>query len=284
MPDVMPIALAFPWEHFARLDWRAALDIVLIAAVIYFVLNLLRGTRAAQMMVAVVLLVAAFYGARAMRLEMVEWLLATVLPYFAIALIVLFQPEIRRALARAGHAPFWRRFTATDPTEAHDDVLLAVRHFSQNKIGAIIVLEREVGLRTYIESGVALDAQLTYDLLLSIFHPASPLHDGAVIVQGNRIAAATCFLPLSLNPAISNQLGTRHRSALGVTEESDAVAIVVSEETGAMCLAAGGALELNLSEDALAQRLAALFAEYRPPVALPAPPGGSRAAAARARE
>jgi diadenylate cyclase len=228
----------------------------------------------------VLLLVAAFHGARWARLEMVEWLLTTLLPYFAIALIVLFQPEIRRALARAGRNPFWQRFTSHDPTAAHDDILLAVRHFSQNKIGALIVLEREVGLKTYVESGIPLEARLSYDLLLSIFHHHSPLHDGAAIVQGERMAAAACFLPLSLNPALSTQLGTRHRAAIGIGEESDAVAIVVSEQTGGVSLASGGNIELNLNDDQLAEKLAELFAAYRGPVALPAPPGGTRPASA----
>ncbi|MBI1749511.1 MAG: TIGR00159 family protein [Acidobacteria bacterium] len=268
----MLLAAEFPWHSLSRLDVRSALDILIIAIIIYYVLLLLRGTRAAQMMVAVILIVVFFYGARWARLEMVEWLLTTLLPYFAIALIVLFQPEIRRALARAGRNPLWRRFYAPDLTESHDDVLLAVRHFSQSKIGALIVFEREVGLKTYIESGVPLDAALSYDLLVSIFRPGSPLHDGAAILQGNRIAAAACFLPLSLNPMITTQLGTRHRAAIGVTEESDAVAVVVSEQTGEVALASAGAIELHLTPELLAERLAALFAGDRPRAVLPARP------------
>ena len=178
----MLLAAALPWHSLSRLDVRSAVDILLIAVLIYYVLLLVRGTRAAQMMVAIILLVVFFYGARWARLEMVEWLLTTLLPYFAIALIVLFQPEIRRALARAGYNPLWRRFYAADLTESHDDVLLAVHHCSQNKIGALIVFEREAGLKTYIESGVPLDSAVSYDLLVSIFLPASPLHDGAVMI------------------------------------------------------------------------------------------------------
>jgi diadenylate cyclase len=272
----MLVAAAWPWESWSRLDARAALDILLIAVVIYYTLNLVRGTRAAQILVTVFLLVVSYFGARWARLEMTDWLLTALLPYFAIALIVLFQPEIRRALARAGRSPLWMRFSSADPTEAHDDVLLAVRHFSQHKIGALLVLERDESLKTYIESGVPLDARLSYDLLLSVFRPGSPLHDGAAIIQGDRIAAAACFLPLSLAPATSTQLGTRHRAAIGVTEESDAICVVVSEETGAVALAAAGAIELNLSEEQLAQRLAAHFARLRPAVALPSPPGGTR--------
>ena len=265
------LAAATPWNALNRRDARAILEILIIAVVLYHVLKLLRGTRAVQMVAAILLLVLFSKWARWARLEMVEWLLTTLLPYLAIGLIVLFQPEIRRALARFGRNLSWARFSAQNPTEAHDDLVLAVSHFSQHRIGALVVLERDVGLRTYIESGIPLDAALSYDLLLAIFHPASPLHDGAAIVQGNRIAAAACFLPLSLNPTISNQLGTRHRAAIGVTEESDAVAALVSEQTGAIGLASGGAIELNLTPEQLSERLATLFARHRPQVALPAP-------------
>ena len=267
------LAATLPWNALARLDARAALDILIIAVVLYYLLKLLRGTRAVQMLLAIFLLALFYQGARWARLEMVEWLLTTLLPYLAIALIVLFQPEIRRALARMGRNLFWVPFSARNPTEAQDDLVLAASYFSQNRIGALVALERDAGLRTYIESGVPLDATLSYDLLLAIFHPESPLHDGAVIVRGGRVAAAACFLPLSLNPTISNQLGTRHRAAIGVTEESDAIVVLVSEQTGAIALASGGTIELNLTPEQLAERLAALFARFRPTVVLPVPPG-----------
>jgi diadenylate cyclase len=272
----MLLALAFPMDALRRLDARAAVDILLIAALLYWMLKLLKGTRAIQILVSVVVVLGAFYGARWARLEMVEWLLNTLLPYLAIALIVLFQPEIRRALARVGRNPLWQRFSAQNPSGAQDDVVLAATHFSHHRIGALIVLEREVGLKTYIESGIPLDATLGYDLLLAIFHPQSPLHDGAAILQGNKVAAAACFLPLSLNPMLSTQLGTRHRAAIGVTEESDAIAVVVSEQAGTIALAAGGQIEQNLTPDQLAERLAALLASYRPAVALPEPAAGPR--------
>lgn len=266
------------WNAIARLDLRAALDILIIAIIIYYLLNLLRGTRALQMVLAILLLVVFYKGARWARLEMVEWLLTTLLPYVAIALIVLFQPEIRRALARMGRNLSWGGFSSRNPAEWQDDLVLAAGFFSQNRVGALVVLERDVGLRTYIESGIPLDAALSYDLLLAIFHPASPLHDGAVILQGGRVAAAACFLPLSLNPTISTQLGTRHRAAIGVTEESDAVVVLVSEQTGAIALATGGAIELNLTPERLTERLASLFARRRLQVVLP---GGSSVEAAR---
>jgi len=155
-------------------------------------------------------------------------------------------------------------------------VVLAAGYFSQNRIGSLIAFERAVGLRTYIESGIPMDANLTYDLLLAIFRPGSPMHDGAVIVQGSRIAAAACFLPLSLNPMISNQLGTRHRAAIGVTEESDAVAVLVSEQTGAISLAVGGTIELGITVEQLNDRLSNLFGRFRSTMVLPAQVSGPR--------
>jgi diadenylate cyclase len=262
---------------FVRLSVRATLDILIIAALIYYMLKLLRGTRAMQMLIAILLLIILYEGARRAHFEMVEWLLDTLLPYVAIALIVLFQPEIRRALDRVGRTLSLARFSSTSPGSAFDDVVLAAAYFAQNRIGALISFERDVGLRTYIESGIPLDANLSYDLLLAIFRPGSPLHDGAVIVQGTRIAAAACFLPLTLNPLTSNQLGTRHRAAIGVTEESDAVAVVVSEETGSISLAVGGTIELGLTVEQLTDRLTNLFRRFRSTLTLPAPIPGARA-------
>jgi diadenylate cyclase len=261
---------------FARLNLRAEMDILIIAILIYYMLQLLRGTRAMQMLIAILLLIILYEGARKAQFEMVEWLLDTLLPYVAIALIVLFQPEIRRALDRFGRNLSLARFSSSSPASTFDDVVLAAGYFAQNRIGALIAFERDVGLRTYIESGIPLDANLSYDLLLAIFRPGSPMHDGAVIVQATRIAAAACFLPLTLNPSTSNQLGTRHRAAIGVTEESDAAAVVVSEQTGAISLSVGGAIELGLSVEQLTDRLTDLFRRFRPTLALPAPVPGTR--------
>lgn len=261
---------------FSRLTVRATLDILIIAALIYYMLKLLRGTRAMQMLIAILLLVILYEGARRAQFEMVEWLLNTLLPYVAIALIVLFQPEIRRALDRFGRNLSLARFSSHSAGSAFDDVVLAAAYFAQNRMGALIAFERDVGLRTYIESGIPLDANLSYDLLLSIFRPGSPLHDGAVIVQGSRIPAAACFLPLTLNPLTSNQLGTRHRAAIGVTEESDAVAVVVSEQTGSISLAVGGTIELGLTVEQLTDRLTNLFRRFRSTLTLPAPIPGAR--------
>jgi diadenylate cyclase len=265
---MMPAA-AFPMNLLALPDVRSALDILIIAILIYYLLKLLRGTRAVQMLVAIALLVLFYRGARWARLEMVEWLLTTLLPYVAIALIILFQPEIRRALSRFGRNLSMMKFSSHNPMATYDDIVMAAEHFSQNRIGALLVVERQAGLRTYIESGIPLDAKLSYDLLLSIFRPGSPLHDGAVIIEGSRVAAAGCFLPLSLNPMISKQLGTRHRAAIGITEDSDAVVVLVSEETGSISFASAGAIETNLTPDELSDRLIEMVARRRTTMVLP---------------
>jgi len=258
------------WTALSRLDWRAAVDILVMATLIYYLLRLARRTRAVQIGITIVVLLALHRAARFARLEMTDWLLTAVLSYFVLALLILFQPEIRSALAHAGRNTLWQRLLARKRSDIYDDVVLAMRHCAQSRMGALVVIERQVGLRTYIESGVPLDATVSYDLLLSIFSPGSPLHDGAVILSGERVAAAACFLPLTLSVAISNQLGSRHRAAVGVTEESDAVAIVVSEQTGSIGLALEGALEQNLTPDQLAERLGALVTGVRPAQA-PAP-------------
>jgi len=246
-----------------RLNARSALDILIIAVLIYYLLKLLRGTRGLQILVALLLLFLFDEGARWARLGMVEWLLTTLIPYFAIAVIVLFQPEIRRGLARFGRQFSLRNLMGQRTGTPYDDLVLAAGHFSQNRIGALVVIERDVSLSTYIESGITLDANLSYDLHIAIFRPGSPMHDGAVILQGDRICAAACFLPLSLNPALSNQLGTRHRAAIGITEESDAIAVVVSEETGAISIATGGGIELDITADQLQERLISLMGRRR---------------------
>ncbi|HEV7968767.1 MAG TPA: diadenylate cyclase CdaA [Candidatus Acidoferrales bacterium] len=264
------LAAALPVTPLSRLDFRAAVDIVIIAALIYFLLKLLRGTRAVQMLVAIALLFVFYRGAQWARLEMVEWLLTTMLPYVAIALIILFQPEIRRALSRIGRNLSMMSFASHSPKGTYDDIVMAAEYFSQNRIGALIVVERQAGLRTYIESGIPLDAKLSYDLLVSIFRPGSPLHDGAVIIEGSRVAAAGCFLPLSLNPMISKQLGTRHRAAIGITEDSDCLVVLASEETGSISVASAGAIETNLSPEDLSDRLREMVSRRRTTMVLPA--------------
>jgi len=236
------------------------LDIAVVAVLIYELLLLIRGTRAMQMALSGAFLIALFFLSEWLDLETVNWLIRNLATYVVFAIIVLFQADIRRALAHFGRAQFFKYFErASSDDETLEELVVAASTLAARKIGAIIVVERQIGLRNYIEGGIPLDAMVTYDLLASIFNTGSPLHDGAVIVQGDRIAAAACFLPLSVNPRVSRELGTRHRAALGLTEENDAVAIVVSEESGAISLAIGGGLERGLSIDALQRRLQALL-------------------------
>jgi len=258
------------WPHITGI---AILDIALVAIIIYQLLMLIRGTRAAPMLVGVAALAMAFYLARIGDLPTLNWLLSTLLPYVVFALIVVFQAEIRHALAGLGRRLSFNR-SASSEEDAYDDIVLAANLFSQNQTGALIVIEREIGLRTYIESGVPLDARLSYDLLATIFRPSAPLHDGAVIVQGDRIAAAACFLPLSMNPVLSTQMGTRHRAGIGITEETDAIAVIVSEESGAISLAVSGNVERDISAEQLRERLSALLNRYVPPATLPTPVSG----------
>lgn len=248
----------------------AALDIVLVAVIIYQLLVMVRGTRAAPMLAGLAVVVVAFYLLPTEKLITLNWVVSHILPYVVFALIVVFQSEIRHMLADLGRRLSFLR-TASSGSDAYDDIVLAANLFSQNQTGALIVIEREIGLRTHIESGVPLDARLSYDLLATIFRPSAPLHDGAVIVQKDRIAAAACFLPLSMNPLLSTQLGTRHRAAIGITEETDAIAVVVSEETGAISLALGGRIERDLTADQLRERLSTELRRYMPPVTLPTP-------------
>ena len=246
------------------------IDILLVAIVIYQFLMLVRGTRAAPMLVGVAAVGLGFYIARVGQLTTLSWLVSTLVPYVIFALIVVFQAEIRHALANLGARLTFSRASDSE-SDAYDDIVLAANLFSQNQTGALIVIEREIGLRTYIESGVPMDARLSYDLLATIFRPSAPLHDGAVIVQKDRIAAAACFLPLSMNPVLSTQMGTRHRAGIGITEETDAIAVIVSEESGAISLAVAGNIERDLTVEQLRERLSALLRRYMPPVTLPTP-------------
>jgi diadenylate cyclase len=247
------------------IGWWDLADILVVSILIYEVLKLIRGTRAVQMALGGAFLVALFYGSRFGHLETVNWLIRNLFGYVVFAVIVLFQSDIRRALAHLGRAPFFRYFAKPESAEESiEELVVAAGMLSQQRIGAIIAVERQIGLRNYIEGGIPLDARLTYDLILSIFQPKSPLHDGAVIVQDDRVAAAACFLPLTVNPKLSKELGSRHRAAIGLTEENDSVAIVVSEETGALSVVADGQIERGLDTDALRARLRALVLQRRP--------------------
>ena len=226
---------------------RDFIDIAIVAFIIYRFLLLVRGTRGAQITFGIVLLLLFYYVTRFSRLTAVQWLLTNFLTYIVFGLIVIYQSEIRRGLATIGQTPFWSRFRRRSGKEGFEEIILAATTLASKKIGGLIVVERAIGLKNYAESGIELDAVLTYDLLVTIFSPNTPLHDGAVIVQGNRIIAAGCFLPLTLDPFLSKELGTRHRAAIGITEETDSVAVIVSEETGTISASVGGEIVRNLN-------------------------------------
>lgn len=252
-------------QYRPPMTWWDVLDIAIVSILIYEFLKLIRGTRAVQMGVGSLLLVGLFYVSRLAPLQTLNWMIRNILVYFVFAAIVIFQSDIRRALAHFGQAPFFRYFSRQEAAaETIEEIVVAAAMLASQRVGAIIAIEREIGLRNYIESGIPLDATVTYDLLMTVFQPGSPLHDGAVIVQEDRIAAAACFLPLTVNPRISRELGTRHRAAIGLTEESDAAAVVISEERGEIALALEGTIERNLSADALRERLRGLILQRRP--------------------
>lgn len=252
-----------------RVTFWDVVDIMIVSLIVYELLKLIRGTHAVQMGLGIAVLVGMFYVSRGFQLETLNWLIRNVVGYMVFAAIVLMQADIRRALVHLGRAPFFRLFRRLDRPVADDDVVeelvVAATLLASKRTGALIVVERSIGLRNYIESGIPLDARLTYDLLVSIFQPTSPLHDGAVIVQNDRVAAAACFLPLTINPRLSRELGSRHRAAIGITEENDAIAIVVSEETGVISLVMNGTIDRTLETDQLRVRLSALLLRRRSP-------------------
>jgi uncharacterized protein (TIGR00159 family) len=269
----------------AEFSWHDVLDILLVAFIIYQLLQFIRGTHAVQMALGACVLVVLYWASKWSDLETINWLLRTFLPYVVFGVIVVFQAEIRKVLAHLGKTPFLGAFAGRKQEEVIDEVVLASTTLASQRIGAIVVIEREMGLRSYIETGIALDALVTYDLLISIFNPGTPLHDGAVVLQGNRLAAAACFLPLTVNPELSRTLGSRHRAAIGITEDTDALAVVVSEETGIISLVSGGRIRRDLDGRTLKEALlAALAVEDRSePAAAPAAPAEHPEAEAKER-
>lgn len=260
------------WGRWPHMSMVSVIDIIIVAVLIYEFLVLIKGTRAVPILIGVGGVALAFFLAHTFELKTVNWLVGTLLPYAIFVLIVVFQAEIRFALAKLGRKLTFSRMSSA-VAETYEDIVLAANLFSQNQTGALVIIEREIGLRTYIESGVPLDAQVSYDLLATVFRPSAPLHDGAVIIQKDRIAAAACFLPLSMNPVLSTQLGTRHRAGIGITEETDAIAVVVSEESGAISLAVAGSIERDITPEHLRERLSELLRRYVPPTTLPTAAG-----------
>ncbi len=253
-----------PWI-FTRLDLRAAIDILSVALIFFGVLWIAQGTRATQLIRGLaILLIAVIGAANIFNLTALNWLLRNTLPALIVAVPVVFQPELRRALEQLGHTGAWLRppFAAgaeSDLEKTVEEISRAAAQLARHRYGALIVVERETGLQDYADRGIPLDATLTRQLLINIFYPNSPLHDGAVIVRFDRILAANCVLPLSDNVAVPGQLGTRHRAGIGITEESDAIAVIVSEETGQISVAHSGRLVRDLDQERLRKMLRALL-------------------------
>ncbi|MDX1501659.1 MAG: diadenylate cyclase CdaA [Thermoanaerobaculia bacterium] len=242
-------------EWLELITWRDLLDIALVALVIYNLLLLIRGTRAVQVLLGILFLSGIYYLAGVTGLKTLQALLRSLVIILPIAIIVLFQQEIRRALASVGRNPLFGLPSNGEIEPTINEIVLAVTAMARKRIGALIVVQRLEGLKNFIENGIILDAKVSCDLLMSIFTPDNPLHDGAVIIQDGRVAAAASFLPLTPNPELSIQLGTRHRAALGVSEETDALAVVVSEETGAVSIAINGKIIQGLDAKALRNTL-----------------------------
>jgi diadenylate cyclase len=240
------------------LTWRDLIDVLAVAIIIYNLLLLIRGTRAVQMVSGLLFIGLVYYTAVWMELPTLQRILENLLIVLPFAVIVLFQQEIRRALADFGRNPLWGLAKQQKVVASFGEIVLAATTLASTKTGALIVIERGVGLKNVVDGGVRLDAELSYDLLVTVFNPATPLHDGAVVVRRHRVAAAACFLPLTLNPRLSKDLGTRHRAAIGITEDSDAVVVVVSEETGLISFVQGGEIRRGL--DATQLRAAILNA------------------------
>jgi diadenylate cyclase len=257
MPQPFRILPSLP-----NLDLTGVLDIVVVAFLVYQALMVVRGTRAGHIVIGILIMLGLYALSLWAGLEALRSLLSFIVPYLGLAVIVLFQSEIRRTLARLGRKR-WLGAGFRAP-ESLNEILMALEQLAERRIGALIVLERDIGLRTFIESGVRLDSRLSRDLLLSIFHPGLPLHDGSVIVQKDRIAAAACFLPLTTNPALSRQFGTRHRAAIGITEETDCLSLVVSEETGRISVASFGELITGLTLADVVERINLHFGVQRP--------------------
>ena len=247
------------FEIFTQLRWQDALDIGIIAFVLYRLIHMIRGTRAMQMIIGLVVILLAYVSSQMFGLFTLNWVLDNFLGSIILVIIVIFQSDIRRALTQFGTAPLFGGADRIERGQVLEEITKAVVSLATRRIGGLIVLEREVGLNEYIEVGTRLDARVTRELLESVFIPHSPMHDGALVIQKGRVAAARCFLPLSVDPNLSQAFGTRHRAAVGLTEETDAVVIVISEERGKISLVVGGKVTQDLEGPQLRSSLQRLF-------------------------
>jgi diadenylate cyclase len=247
-------------EALANYRWfQDTLDILLVYYLIYRLLLIIKGTRAIKMLLGIGLIVIALIASRTLEIFTLEWIIYSFWPQVIIALVILFQPEIRRALAQMGERGFFRGLFTVESSKFIEEIVKAAVSMANKRIGALIVLERETDLSTIVEMGTELDAKATKEILTSIFLPYSPIHDGAAIVRNGRIAAAGCFLPLTLSSNLSKELGTRHRAAVGLTEETDAVVVVVSEETGEISTVMHGRIEQNIDATRLRRTISDIF-------------------------
>ncbi len=231
--------------------WQDVLDILIVTVIIYRVLLIIKGTKAAQMLIGIGVLFVALLFSKYLGLYTIDWIIQSLWAQIVLALIILFQPEIRKTLAQMGEARFLPSFTSAEELRSLEEIVKGSIALANRKIGALIVIEKETDLKDFIEMGTQLDAKVTRELLMSIFHPTSPIHDGAVIIRGNRVIAAGCFLPLTLSTDITKAFGTRHRAGFGLTEETDAVVIIVSEETGSITTAMNSNIEKNVDMGSL---------------------------------
>ncbi len=247
-------------EALTRYRWfNDTVDIALVYYLFYRLLLIIKGTRAFQMLIGIGLIVLVLIASQFFEFYTLDWLIHSFWSQIVLAVVILFQPEIRRTLARVGERRLFRSLSAVEGSKFIEETVKAVINMANKRIGALIVLERDTDLSTIVEMGIELDAKVTKEILISIFLPYSPIHDGAAIIRSGRLIAAGCFLPLTLSSNISKALGTRHRAAVGLTEESDAVVVVVSEETGEISLVVNGAIENNADAPALRKALSDLF-------------------------
>ncbi|WP_169088164.1 diadenylate cyclase CdaA [Paenibacillus sp. PL91] len=240
-------------------DWlKDIIDVGIVSFIIYKMILLVRGTRAVQLLKGIFILVAVWALSTWFNLYTLKWLMNQMFTFGIVSVLIIFQPELRRVLEQLGRGKFFARAYSLDKdvvNEQIDGVIKAIRFMAERKIGALIVFERSTGLSELIESGIRMESKITSELLINIFTPNTPLHDGAVIIRSTQIMAAGCYLPLSENPFISKELGTRHRAAIGVSEVTDAISVTVSEETGQVSLSLGGMIVRDINEESLISKL-----------------------------
>jgi uncharacterized protein (TIGR00159 family) len=246
-------------DILASIRWQDVVDIAIVSMLIYWIIILIKGTRAVQMIFGLVLIIAAFIISRKVEFLTLHWILNTFLSSIILVIVVIFQHDIRRALTTFGKNPFFTGTGLAEGSHTFEELIMATVSLANKKTGALIVLERKTGLREYIEGGTDLEAKISKELIGSIFQPPSPLHDGALIIRDGKIAAAGCLLPLSMDSEVSNDMGTRHRAAIGLTKETDAAVIIISEETGAISFALEGKITRNLDSTTLRRILLRLF-------------------------